>query len=146
MCHDWFRINYFTLNLHLIIDILVYICRRSEFTIVRSLCWEITRNNSVNCFRFCPAVDKDCLHFRMYDASAPQPWRVQLVLVKSRLLIKGRTKFGHFQRKVGQNSNSQTRNHTPLQEHAHTSMLALHCSGESQVWKYTDASISFFQL
>ncbi len=55
-----------------------------------------------------------------------------LRLVKRKLLIKGRTKFGHFQRKVGQNSDSQTRNHTLLQEHTHTSMLPLHCSDESQ--------------
>ncbi len=33
--------------------------------------------------------------------------------------------------KAGQNS--QTVNHTPLQEHAHTSMLVLFCSDESQL-------------
>ncbi len=38
--------------------------------------------------------------------------------------------------KAGQNSNSQTGNHTPLQEHAHTSMLAFHCSDESQLEQY----------
>ncbi len=38
----------------------------------------------------------------------------------------------NFLSKVGQNSNSQTRNHTLLQEHARTSMLAFHCSDESQ--------------
>ncbi len=48
----------------------------------------------------------------------------KLGLVKSKFLIKGRTKFGHFQRKVSQNSNSQTWNHTPLQEHAYTSIVA----------------------
>ncbi len=58
-----------------------------------------------------------------------------LELVKSKLLIKGRTKFGHFQRRVGQNSDSQTRNRTPLQEHAHTSMLTLHCSDELDIKK-----------
>ncbi len=47
MCHDWFRIDYFKLNLHLIIEILAHICWRSEFIIARSLCWEITRNNSI---------------------------------------------------------------------------------------------------
>ncbi len=46
MCHDWFRIDYFRLNLHLIIEILVHVCW-SEFIIVRSLCWEVTRNNSI---------------------------------------------------------------------------------------------------
>ncbi len=40
--------------------------------------------------------------------------------------------FKGFLSKAGQNSNSQTANHTPLQEHAHTSMLALHCSDESK--------------
>ncbi len=55
-------------------------------------------------------------------------FNIILGLIKSKLLIKDRTKFEHFQRKVGQNSDSQTRNHTPLQEHAHTSMLALCCS------------------
>ncbi len=34
--------------------------------------------------------------------------------------------------KAGQNSNSHTGNHTPQQEHARTSMLALYCSDESQ--------------
>ncbi len=43
MCHDWFRIDYFRLNLHLIIEVLVHICWRSEFIIVRSLCCEITQ-------------------------------------------------------------------------------------------------------
>ncbi len=42
MCHDWFRIDKFRLNLHLIIEILANICWRNEFIIVRSLCWEIT--------------------------------------------------------------------------------------------------------
>ncbi len=40
--------------------------------------------------------------------------------------------FKRFLSKTGQNSNSQTGNHTPLQEHVHTSMPAFHCSGESQ--------------
>ncbi len=29
------------------------------------------RNNTVNYFEFCPAFDKDSLHFRKGDASAP---------------------------------------------------------------------------
>ncbi len=37
-----------------------------------------------------------------------------------------------FLSKVGQSSNSQTGNHSILKEHAHTSMLTLHCSDESQ--------------
>ncbi len=41
--------------------------------------------------------------------------------------------FKGFLSKAGQNSNSQIGNHTPLQEHAHTSMLALHCSDKSQL-------------
>ncbi len=56
---------------------------------------------------------------------------MELVFLRN-YLIKGRTKFRYSQRKVGQNSDSQTENHTPLQEHAHTSMLALHCSDESR--------------
>ncbi len=40
--------------------------------------------------------------------------------------------FKGFLSKVRQNSNSQIGNRTPLQEHTHTSMLALHCSDESQ--------------
>ncbi len=48
MCRNWFWINYFRLNLHLIIEILAHICWRSEFIIARPLCWEITRNNAVN--------------------------------------------------------------------------------------------------
>ncbi len=40
--------------------------------------------------------------------------------------------FEGFLSKAGQNSNLQTGNHTPLQEHAHASILALHCSDESQ--------------
>ncbi len=78
MCHVWFRIDYFRLNLHLIIEILVPICWRSEFIIARSLCWEITRNNSINYFKFFPAFDKDYLHFWKYDASSPQLWRVPI--------------------------------------------------------------------
>ncbi len=64
-------------------------------------------------------------------------WKLSLSwlrLVKSKLLIKDRTEFEHLQKiliKEGQNSNSKTGNHTPLQEHAHTSLLALHCSDES---------------
>ncbi len=42
MCYDWFRIDFFRLNLHFIIEILVHICWGSEFIIV-SLCWEITQ-------------------------------------------------------------------------------------------------------
>ncbi len=63
MCHNWFWIDYFWLNWHLIIEILVHICWRSEFTITRP-CSEITRNNTVNYFEFCHVFDKDCLHFR----------------------------------------------------------------------------------
>ncbi len=37
--------------------------------------------------------------------------RFQLGLGESKILTKGRTKFKHFQRKVGKNSDSQTRNH-----------------------------------
>ncbi len=40
--------------------------------------------------------------------------------------------FKGFLSKAGQNSNSQTENHTLPQEQAHTSMLTLHCSDESQ--------------
>ncbi len=29
------------------------------------------RNNLVNYFEFCPAFDKNCLHFRKCDACAP---------------------------------------------------------------------------
>ncbi len=76
ICHDWFRIDYFSLNLHLIIEILVHICWRSEFIIARPLCWKITRNNSVNYFEFCPVFDKDCLHFPKCDASVPPLWAV----------------------------------------------------------------------
>ncbi len=78
MCHYWFRIDYFRLNLHLIIEILAHICWRSEFIIVRSSCWEITRNNSLNYFKFCPVFDKDCLHFWKGDASVPPPWQVPI--------------------------------------------------------------------
>ncbi len=88
MGHDWFRIDYFRLNLHLIIEILVHICWRNEFIIVRSLCWEITRNNSVNYFEFCPVFDKDCLHFRKCDASAPPPCQVPIRWYFSLIIIK----------------------------------------------------------
>ncbi len=78
ICHNWFWIDYFRWNLHLIIEILVYICWRSEFIIARLLCWEITRNNAVNYFEFCPVFVKDCLHFRKGDASAPPLWWVPI--------------------------------------------------------------------
>ncbi len=78
MCHNWFWIDYFRLNLHLIIEIFVHICWRSEFIIARPLYWEITRNNPVNYFEFCPVFDKDSLHFRKGDASAPPLWQVPI--------------------------------------------------------------------
>ncbi len=77
MCRDWFRID-FRLNLHLITEILVRICWRSKFIIVRSLRREITRNNWVNYFKFCPVFDKDCLHFQTCDTSAQLLWRVPI--------------------------------------------------------------------
>ncbi len=51
-------------------EILVHICWRSEFIIARPLCWEITRNNAVNYFEFCPVFDKNCLHFWKGDEVA----------------------------------------------------------------------------
>ncbi len=68
MCHNWFWIDYFRLNWHLIIEILAHICR-SEVIIARPLCWEITRNNMVNYFKFSPVFEKDCLHFRKERAT-----------------------------------------------------------------------------
>ncbi len=75
MCHNWFSIDYFWLNFHLIIEMFVHICWRNEFIIVRN--W--------NCFEFCPTFDKDCLHFQKWDASAPPLWRITKK--------KGRTAF-----------------------------------------------------
>ncbi len=63
MCHTWFWIDYFILNLHLIIKIYAHIWWRSEFITVRPLCWEITRNNAVNYFEFCLVFDKDSYIF-----------------------------------------------------------------------------------
>ncbi len=57
---------------------------------------------------------------------------MELVFLNN-FLIKGRTNFRYSQRKVGQNSDSQIENHTPLQDYAHTSMLALHYSDESRM-------------
>ncbi len=51
--------------------------------------------------------------------------------------------FKGFLSKVGPNSNSQTENHTLLQEHAHASMLAHHRSDKSQYRiKYTISVIN----
>ncbi len=52
MCHNWFWIDYFRLNFHLIMEILATICWRREFIIARPLRWEINRNSAVNYFDF----------------------------------------------------------------------------------------------
>ncbi len=49
-----FEFNYWNISAY---------CCQSEFIIVRSLCWEITRNNSVNYFELRPVFDKNCLHW-----------------------------------------------------------------------------------
>ncbi len=88
MCRNWFWIDYFRLNLHLIMEILVHTGWRSEFIIARPLCWEITRNNTVNYFEFCPIFDKDSLHFRKGDASAPPLWRVLIAQILLRYCLE----------------------------------------------------------
>ncbi len=52
--------------------------------------------------------------------------------LQEQISYQRKDKIWTFLSKVGQNSDSQTRNHTSLQKHAHTSMLALHCSDNSQ--------------
>ncbi len=56
----------------------------------------------------------------------------KLGLVKSKLLINGRTKFEIYKGFL-----SKAGNQTSLQEHVHTSMLALRDSDESQYTNYT---------
>ncbi len=94
MCHNWFWIDYFRLNLYLIIEILVCICWRNEFSIARPLCWEITRNNAVNYFEFCPVFDKDPY---IFERAMPPLWRVPIVS-KFRLLVSVilLTTFPHY--------------------------------------------------
>ncbi len=57
------------------------ICWRSKFIIPRPLCWEITRNNAVNYFEFCPVFDKDSSYFWKGDAGVPSLWRVPILLI-----------------------------------------------------------------
>ncbi len=87
MCHNWFWIEYFRLNFHLIIEIFVHISWSSEFIIARPLCWEINRSNAVYYFEFCPVFDKDCLHFRKGDAGASPLWRVPIQISEPVVLL-----------------------------------------------------------
>ncbi len=50
---------------------------------MRPICSEITKNNAVNSFEFFPFFDKDSLHFRKGDPSAPPLWRVSILLTKN---------------------------------------------------------------
>ncbi len=56
------------------------------------------RNNSVNYFKFCPAFDKDCLHFRKCDASVPAPWRVSIIApsISDQKVVSEKNRVGHI--------------------------------------------------
>ncbi len=78
MCHGWFRIDYFRLNLHLIIEILVHNSFKKWIYYCEII---MLRNNSVNYLKFCPPFNKDCLHFWKCDTSVPPLWRVPITNV-----------------------------------------------------------------